>query len=621
MTTTTTSARALRVRSRRAPRVQSVGVIGVVILAGVAVLLGASAAVLLLACLASCMYALRSRTSLPAAVALAIVGVLGAVFAALVVAHLLPVRAPLVLVVLVCAALGVLAQLLPDGPDTPLAGRRDAGDLLAAGAGSIVWLGTLLLSSLVQGSAKSWMLYGDTANIVLFARQLIEGGGVDVTSTDDPVPFTAALVATFILPGRSLGAPSVTGDVGGMWEMWVFVIALACLLCGLLVRALVPTRSASSTIAMAVCSLAPLTWFATGASFQRGFVSVHLTLVLVVAAAIIALCARSRPALSVGGLAVACTLVLVTWSPLVVMTGLMLLTVLVRERRRVLTRRAVPWLLLAAAQLMAVLLLLSLPSLASLSGVLATAEGGVFTYRRSYFAAIAVLWLLSAIWFGLRRDRVALPVMAAIPVGGVLGLAVLIWLRRGEETIWGYYTLKIAWLVSLLALICAVALATAAARRIVTVLLATAVAGVAFAGAQAAWVLPSDFHAAMARSPVVRILAGEYSFGGGDHLLQEVVRHTTAEPRTIPWKSGDPDEHRTLFWVIQMAAPSPQDEDLRIFAYRRSLDSMADLCTIRELIGAPVTVETADPTIAEGVRTECPALGDVVLRTAETGRG
>ena len=85
------------------------------------------------------------------------------------------------------------------------------------------------------------------------------------------------------------------------------------------------------------------------------------------------------------------------------------------------------------------------------------------------------------------------------------------------------------------------------------------------------------------------------------------------DERTILWESTDPDEDSIMFWVVQMSACSVDDVDLRAYAYYHDGQSMDDLCTVRRLIGPPVTVVTADPEIARRVEAACPEFGPVQL--------
>jgi hypothetical protein len=62
-----------------------------------------------------------------------------------------------------------------------------------------------------------------------------------------------------------------------------------------------------------------------------------------------------------------------------------------------------------------------------------------------------------------------------------------------------------------------------------------------------------------------------------------------------------------------MSASSVDDVDLRAYAYYHDAQSMDDLCTVRRLMGPPVTVITADAGIAQRAQETCPELGPVLL--------
>ncbi len=116
------------------------------------------------------------------------------------------------------------------------------------------------------------------------------------------------------------------------------------------------------------------------------------------------------------------------------------------------------------------------------------------------------------------------------------------------------------------------------------------------------------------KSPLVRILTGDFfSVGHNDRVFHKVVELLSSGDKTILWESTDPDEDNIMFWVTQLSSQGIDDVDLRIFAYYHDGQSMEDLCTMRQLMGPPVTVVTRDPTIAARADEACGDLGAVVL--------
>ncbi|SIN70381.1 hypothetical protein SAMN05443544_0250 [Agromyces cerinus subsp. cerinus] len=590
-------------------------VVAVLVLTALAVSLGAPFWLAIVVCTAAWVFALAPNSGLPVAAAAGALASLGAVLAALVVSWLLPVVPALVTLVIAQALAGALPLLSRRTPRAGFAWKRELSGMAVAATGAFVWLAVLLVANLTGGSGMSWALAGDAANVTLFARALIDANGVALSVGSDPVPLTAALVSSFILPGRTLAAPTAAGDISGLVQMWSFTIAACAVASGLLVRQLQRADTPLGRVGAALVSLLPLSWFALAPSVERGFINVHLILLLLLCCAILVLGSGRNPVLSAIGLALGATLVLATWSPLVLIPGLMLLLVLVRERRILLGsgRLRVVAVCGSLAVMLGFAIVLPLRSLLSFGSVLADASGGSFTFEHWLFIAIAVCWSAAAVAHGVLAGWRAVWSLAPVPIGGAIGLAALMWLRRDAETFWGYYTLKILWLVAVILLITAIALALTASVRLLPFLLVASGAVAVTVLSRAAWVPGADVYSEQADSPLVRIATGTYSGAGGDELAQHIMKYADADPLVLPWKTGHPDEARTIFWAIQLASPGATDYDLRIFAYQRDLDSVDDLCRIRELMHPPVTVVTADEAIRDAAVATCPDAGEVVL--------
>lgn len=595
--------------------------IALVVMVG-AVTLGASMLLPIVFTAVLVVASLRSRMPLAAAVALFLVTAVWTTVLVFIAAFYTGVPAlPLVLATVVVASSLCAIHLYRRG--TSFSGA-DAVDLGFAGGGSLIWVAVTLASAVIpSGSPLSWSMTGDAANNILFARRLIEDGGIALGAGQNPVPLTAALIALFMLPtaGKS---PSVGDQIVALSQMWSFGIVVACLMSGAFVLALVKKRTAISLLAVVVTSLVPLSWVLLAGPILLGFVNFHLTLALILASLIALVSARGAPVTSFVVISLSVAAVLALWAPLAGIPGTALLVLVVAHRRSLVRARGVRLVLIivAAVQPLAFFLTLSLPSLLGSSDLLQEALGAVFEFRKT----LAVVLLLSTVAFGAFHIRATRSwdmgnVLLAVVGGGGVCLGALLWLRRNEDSLWSYYQLKYLWLLMAILMIVSVAagltLAAVISRSAARSAFAAASVLIVTVGvgeyARATVPTFSNDPAAM-RSPLVSMLTGAFfSVGEGDRVFHRVDELTSGEDSSILWRSGDPDEDWILFWLIQMSAESVGDVDLRTFAYYHDSSSIDDLCTIRQLMGPPVTVVTADPEVVSGAALSCPDLGPVVL--------
>lgn len=566
--------------------------------------------------------AARSRMSLPASLSLVFVIAVWATFGVFTLSRYAGV--PVLLLVVLALAITSIACAIHLYRRGSKGVTGDATGVLFASAGGLVWCAVITIAALTPaGSPVSWSMTGDAANNILFARRLIEDGGISLGSGQNPVPLTAAMIALFMLPSRG-GDLAVGSQIVALAQMWSVGIVMACVLSGAFALALVRQRSSLRLVAAALTSLVPLSWVLLAGPILLGFVNFHLTLALILAC-MIALVGTGRALMaSIVTVSLSIAAMLMLWAPLAVIPCAALAVVLVTHWRRVLRLRRARLALtaLALAQPAFVFFALSLPSLLAQRGLLQDALGAVFEIPRR----VGVVFLLAAlvlatlhVWV-TRRWSVAW-VTAVVVGGGGLGLGALLWLRRNEPSLWSYYQLKYFWLwLSLLMILVAasaLSLAAGAARRTALSALAatSAVVLIVGAGEYSRATVPtfSNDPAAM-RSPLVSIVTGDFfSVGQGDRVFHRVAEMTELEHPTLLWRSGDPDEDWILFWIIQMSAHGVEDVELRKYAYYHDSGSIADLCEIRRLMGGPVAVITASSEVAAEAAATCPGAGPVQL--------
>jgi len=481
-------------------------------------------------------------------------------------------------------------------------------------AGSVVWLGSIAISALVPAATHyAWVTNGDSANNILFAREIVYRDGIAVGAGENPVPLPSGLLALSMGAGRSSTAASdlLRHDVVAFVIVWGLVIAAVCYFAGLTASAVVSrTRPWLAAAAGAGVSLVPLSWYVGGYPIEFGFFSVHIALVLIFLAWLVCLGAQRAPALVLATLMGASTLLLAVWSPLVLMPVALGVYVVVSRFRALLATRGVPLVILGIAFVQVVVYgaAVTLPSLLAQAGFL-SAQGGIFPF--SHFVILAVLVgavVLAVVILVVRRGGPAW-MLVAIAVGSAAGLGALLFLNRDGATPWTYYPVKFAWIASVIGTVLVLGallglVSKTVSNRYLSVGLVVVLAGATvFSINWPARAVP-DY---VGLTPVARLFATAES-GGGDAVIKRVFDAANPERPTVYWNSGDPAEGTLNFWTLQIAADSTtENHDLRVFAYGYyDLDDTADLCEIVGLIDGPVVVQTSDAGLPDEIDATCP---------------
>ena len=568
----------------------------VLVVAGVLAVLGVLAFTVLLG-LVVATAVLRFAPRLGADLAFA-----SAIIVALVVVLAVPLltrAVPVPLEIAPAAALVLIGLMMAAGIGAlPRPSRRAVVSWSASALGGAVWVvvtGASLLSP--SSSAMGWVLGGDSANNLLFARQGIARGSIWLAADENPVPLPAALLTSALVPGRG-GAPDdlLRHDVMGLVLTWSAVIVVVCLLAGRLLAVFAGDRP-HSVVAAAVGSVLPLTWFVSGYPIEFGFFNAHLAFVLLLAGLLVALHGRRQPALALGVLALSAVLVLATWAPLVLVPAAVGLVIVVRDRRALWLTRGPSLLLLglAGVALVGWGLAATLPVLLAQGDALG-APGGVFVFSRWFVLAILGGGLVAGL--ALRRDARSRGVIVVVVVVALsVAWAVLLYgARASADPFVSYYPAKVAWLGAVLVVLLTTGVAWRLAggvrpqssRRL-------ARAGVAVAVALAVVVAPALRTAYVQIPPLVRIVSGSFAPGGDVQTERIFSQVDPVSPRLL-WRSGDPNERGLNFWSLMMAGGiEPTYLPLRIAAGGEYGDSTEELCRVIGLIPAETTVVvTAD---------------------------
>lgn len=490
--------------------------------------------------------------------------------------------------------------------------------VLASSLGVLVWFISLLTTvGLPAAQRLVWVMAGDSQNNLMFAYTLIRRGGIQVGPGSDPVPLPSAILALAMGPGRdgTASAALLTRDLSGYGQIWALLIGLGCLASGLLIGSAIRSVGgglAIAAVAAASVSLASLGWVYAGYAMEYGFLSVSLSIPLVCAAISLGVTSRRAPAFAMAGLLIDAAVMLAVWSPLVVMPGVVLLAVLVRERQRLwaLPRSHRVLLLVATVLAAAYALGVALPAAASGRAALVAAGGIVALPRWWVFAAgIAVALLAVAVGRVVRSREIAIGTIL-LSLAGLGTVGVLLFLSRHSTEPWTYYPVKLSWLLLLqfgLEFLALLGILIAHARRR-TVQVIAAVAGLAVLGAAAGWSAPPEFNGFRHLSAVSRIA----DRGESDEALvvaQNVLKLQDLDAPRILWKSTlSPDaEGRVDVWLTLVWSGSAAPSKLRlagIYAYNNP--DIKLLCTIATHMQPDLDIITSDDGLAGSMAKQCP---------------
>lgn len=518
-------------------------------------------------------------------------------------------------VVIVWLAAGVVGLLLW------LRERRNGGDRLPTGAtltwlpsalGGFLWLAVLIISQFVPGATRlSWAMTGDSANNILFARDIIMQPGVALGTGENPVPLSSAIAATSMAFGRDGVPPAelLRHDVTAFATVWALLLAVSCIMAGLVASVIARSCDARPLVIRvsgALASLLMLSWMLSGYPIQLGFFNVHVALPIVFAALLVYFGSDARPGVALAVLTFASTLLLASWSPLVLIPGALGFVIVVRQWRGLwATRRAAAWLLLVGfAQMLAFGIFVVVPQLLFLGADVAGA-GGTAPFARWMIPAVCVFTVLAAVLATGRLTSLAFLGVVAVSVSAGIGVAIFLASTRREDGEWGYYSMKLAWLMTIILVVVCVGLVPAVIARVIHHrAVVTTVFGLAFAGATVLAIVTPFTHL----HPIaVRILGG-FGIGHGDVAAERIFELADPQQPRILWESNIPEESTVNFWLWQMTSESLDDGfALRAAAYNSAaFTEVSQLCSVLHLTGPNSEVLTESTRLAADLVETCP---------------
>jgi hypothetical protein len=482
---------------------------------------------------------------------------------------------------------------------------------LSASAGSVTVIVAVLLAQVVPNAIHlTWAMNADSVNVMGFARRMLADGGIEPTSTPQSTPLPFAMVASNMAGGRSTLANDAVlrHDVTRLAEVWVFAIALCCLLTGGLAARV--ARNLRLRIAVPVtiaASVAGLSWYFIGVQFDGGFINSALALVLLLAAWLVFVGGERHPVSAIVVLLLASTVLLAVWSPLVVCLIALELVLVIRGFRTIRGRGA--WSLIAIAVAAAIFFCyafaFALPSLLSGSGALAGDGGFPPIGPKFILIIIAVVVVLGVVVARVTGTAHATVGALALILAFSLGLIFLLFQRRAAAFLWGYYPAKYAWTVSLLLLVIAMTFAVTLLARAPTRIgsSVTALLGVAGVFASLIWSPAGDYQR-LALSPLTGILQGG---SGYNRIADTVFRYSgSANGYDVLWKSAEGD-YWPNYWLLQTDIPNAPSNPVRIFASIPGTLSVDQICQVVTLLGPNTIVHTAEPSALTELAASCPS--------------
>jgi hypothetical protein len=509
-------------------------------------------------------------------------------------------------VVSVAIAVRLTVRPVPLG----LRGTR-AWMVAAACSGAVVIVAGTALAQVVPGALRlAWAMNSDIVNGMVFARRMLADGGIDPVSTSQPTAVPFAMIAANMAPGRSALADAaiLEHDVLRAVQVWVLVIALACLLAGAIVaRAARGMRRPLAALLVALASCAGIVWYVIGVQFQFGFINSAFAIAVLLAAWLAYLEAERMPLRALGALFVVATAVLAVWSPLVVCVAGLGGIVLVRRWREL--RGARPAHLALAG--LGVVAFLAYGALVTLPGFLAesvylSADGGFPAIGPASVMVIASITALLACIVASRHPGDHGAVGALVFVGAfVIGLAYLL-LQRTDSTPWGYYPAKFAWTASIVLVVISVSLAAELLARYTPRSrwhAATVATGVLLL-ASLLWA-PSGSPRPSSQLPLIGVFSGDL-FGLSNAQSDAVFALSgRANGQDVLWHSAMGDFWPN-FWLLQIDVDDPDNNPVRGFAHDTVPLTATQVCTIVDMLGADVVIHTSDAARRAELAVACP---------------
>jgi hypothetical protein len=495
---------------------------------------------------------------------------------------------------------------------------------------ALALLGMFVIAVRSHGPKLAWAMGNDSTFNLMTARFVIDDGGVDLDRHFNVAPLTSELVALFMVPGRHSLTPAalMQHDVARSTHVLLVLLAVMSVGGSMIVARAVPAQHhvARSLLALAA-GLLPWSWFMGGYALQYGFWNAIVAGVVLVMSWLAWLQAPQSPRVGSAVQALAATVLLTVWVPLVLVpAGLGAVLVVTYWRTHLALRRGplVAW-LVPVALFVAFGYVLTKPTVETSTNALAF-DGAFFAIGHSTVGVVALVTLAAALASAsLRGHGWELLGVTVLVVLGWAGLEYLMDQRAAAATgEWGYYPQKLSWLMCVLAPYAATGsvaalVSLARGRRPVAGVVVSAVLLGAVVMAQ---IPPADsrppssvgnpsprpapdFRATSMFFPLS--VAQKHGASDFDPAARQMFAWSSPRTKVVAarWFRDKSLDGFMNFWLLQQTIGTGHP-DVRPLAY--SLDS-ADptaLCALVGVWGGDVTVKTRSPTLERQMRRDCP---------------
>jgi hypothetical protein len=472
------------------------------------------------------------------------------------------------------------------------------------------------ISSLLGRSGVAWAMGNDSAFNVMSARILFADGGVNSRLHFNGSPEPHSLLTVVTGAGRwNVGSWDLfQHDVSAYAQLWFLLIIATAVLSALVARQVMPSGTPPwfTIVATNAVALVPLTLFVSGYAVRFGFFNATLSLVILLSAWLISRSESVSAATRLTALGLASLALLATWGPLAIVPVALAIPAFWQLMRQV--RRegfASPRkLIMPGAIIVANALYVSLVTVADLvaaQGALAN-DGGIF-WLSPYLAAAVVIVTLSLLTIHARLNKSFSGLLdgVAATLGGAVAILFLVYQRRDEANVWGYYPIKFSWLLVTLFSIVSLALILSLIARLRPRGIILAGAGVAIAAVALGVVIvsPAIRERALDAFPLLSV-AGIPSHHPGDYAASVMFRNKESGVNTIAVNALTSAEDAFInLWLVQIE-PTLNSLDVRVFAYGIDGNNTAQVCAAIETMAAPVRILTQEQGLRERLLKECP---------------
>lgn len=494
----------------------------------------------------------------------------------LVVTPFVPVPMGLVVVGVLVASTAVAVVVAAKGRRVVRPGPGALALWLPASLGAVVWIAVRVAATLTPGASQvSWALEGDATNNMNYIARLLVDNGIRLGGTENPVPLPVGAVAIPLsLEHLVSSQPStLAADLSSYGWVWTALLGVGCVVMGVICASLVDRRRrVLVAVASAAGSLLPLTWFIGGLPIEYGYFNMPFALALALASWLVFVAAERSPVVAVTTEVALATLLLITWSPILLIPVALGLVLAVRHRRMLVVARGSGLATLVAAVALALGLAgsLTIPAFSVQSTAL-TASGQGFPASWVLVFALVAASLVAAAHLRTRSAAPVFPGALALVAASYAALALMLHFSRDVFDPWtAYYTVKMLWLVTALWVPVALSLVLAVAATVRPRALALpAVAVVAVGGVLLAAHAPVTGHPGQAvRQPAERILGGN-DWATGDAAVRGIAQIAQRGESAFLWQSLSPDEQVINFWAaFAVGDQEAVDRAPKRFAFR-----------------------------------------------------